>query len=135
MAQVTFLAYFSWACLSICTIYDAEVDLSFVPLAPRLWKDGMVGSLVLIFEDQVVDNEMLPPLPLPPPPLLPPPLPPTLTMVGRGVAFTVNGWEGVGGIWPASPRVPTMFRLLFPCYLAAGTPTSTAVCCSICCCC
>jgi hypothetical protein len=51
-----------------------------------------------MFDYQVVDNEMLPPLPFPPPPLLPLPLPPTLTIVGTGVAFTVNGWEGVGGI-------------------------------------
>ncbi len=55
----------------------------------------MVGILVLVFEDQVVDDEMLPPLPFPPPPLLPPPLPQTLTIVGTGVAFTVNSWEGV----------------------------------------
>ncbi len=84
-----------------------------------------------MFEDQVVDDEMLPPLPFPPPP----PLPPTLTIVGTGVAFTVNGWDGVGGIWPASPWVPTMLRLLFPCCLATGTPMSMAVCCSSCCCC
>ncbi len=46
-----------------------------------------------MFEDRVVEDKMLPPLPLPPPPLPLPPLPPTLTMVGTGVAFTVNGWE------------------------------------------
>ncbi len=82
-----------------------------------------------MFDDQVLDNEMLPLLPLPPPPQPPPPLPPTLTMVGTGVAFAVNGWEGVEGIGPASPWVPMMFRLLFPCCLATGTPTLTAICC------
>ncbi len=46
-----------------------------------------------MFDDRVVDNEMLPSLPLPPAPLPPLPLPPTFTMVGTGVAFAVNGWE------------------------------------------
>jgi hypothetical protein len=43
-----------------------------------------------MFEDQVVDDELLPLLPLPLPPLPPPSLPPTLTMVGTGVAFAVK---------------------------------------------
>ncbi len=41
---------------------------------------------------------------------------------------------GVGGIRPASPRVPTMFRSLFPCCLATETPTLKAICCSSSCC-